>query len=146
MFAIRGRVQKGIGESNKTIKEQLPFFEKVCPEIIACHPGTINIRLDKPLVVFKPDFSTESVPWHPALKLIKKGEKFEFVNVILKIDGCEPVKSWIYKAQFSPYRDDPFIIEVIAPRINFSGTPDCTVEIISNCFDGVIAISDTNKR
>ncbi|MBF0547004.1 MAG: hypothetical protein HQM08_21360 [Candidatus Riflebacteria bacterium] len=146
MFSIKGKVQRGLGEAHKTLKEQMPYFEKVCPELAKCQLGTINIRLEKPVVVVKPDFQTEAVPWHPALKLIKKGEKFSFVKVKLKVEGREAVDAWIYKAQFSPYREDPFIIEVLAPRIDFSGTPDCSVEIISICHEGMIVISDFNHR
>ena len=63
---IKGKIQKGIGESSNTVKEQMPFFAKCFPEVTICKAATINILLEKPLVVISPDFTTEPLPWHPA--------------------------------------------------------------------------------
>ena len=60
---IKGKVQKGIGESSNTVKEQMPFFKKCFPEVTCCKAATINILLEKPLVVLSPDFTTEPLPW-----------------------------------------------------------------------------------
>ena len=137
---IKGKVQKGLGESQNTVKEQLPFFRECFPEVKDCKPGTINILLDKPLVIITPDFTTPPLPWHPAFKIVKGGEIFKFVRVILHIEGYPSVNCWIYKAQFSPYRDSPFYIEVLAPPIGFQGTPDCAVEVLSKGYEGFVVI------
>lgn len=137
---IRGKVQKGLGESQNTVKEQMPFFRECFPEVKDCKPATINILLEKPLVIITPDFTTAPLPWHPAFKIVKGGEIFRFLRITLTIDGYQPVRAWIYKAQFSPYRDNPFYIEVIAPPINFHGTPECTIEVESRSYDGVVVI------
>ena len=47
MGAIRGKIQKGLGESKNTVHEQMPFFKEVFPEVSQCKEGTINILLDK---------------------------------------------------------------------------------------------------
>lgn len=146
MGAIKGKVQKGLGESKNTVHEQMPFFKKVFPEVSKCKEGTINILLEKPLVIISPDFTTEPLPWHPAFKVIKGGEVFKFLRVSLKVEGCKPVDAWVYKAQFSPYHDNPYYIEVIAPPLDFSGTPECQIEVKSNCFEGLIVIGESETK
>lgn len=141
---IGGKIQKGIGESANTVKEQMPFFEKCFPEVSQCKAATINILLEKPLVVLSPDFTTEPLPWHPAFKVIKGGEVFKFLRIKLKIEGCDEVDGWIYKAQFSPYHDNPFYIEVLAPHINFKGTPDCKIMVTTGkCSEGYVVIGES---
>ena len=44
---IEGKIQKGIGESSNTVKEQMPFFKKCFPEVTCCKAATINILLEK---------------------------------------------------------------------------------------------------
>ena len=140
MIPIKGKIQKGKGESQNTLKEQMPFFKECFPEVAACKPGTINVLLEKPLVVIAPDFTTQPLPWHPAFKIVKGGEVFQFVRVNLIVDGLPSVKAWIYKAQFSPYRENPFYVEVLAPPVDFSGTPGCTIEVLSKGYDGIVII------
>lgn len=140
MISIRGKVQKGLGESQNTLKEQMPYFKDCFPEVGACMLGTINILLEHPLVVIAPDFTTQPLPWHPAFKIVKGGETFQFVRTNLTIDGLPSAKAWIYRAQFSPYRDNPFYIEILAPSLDFKGHPACTVEIISKCYEGIVVI------
>ncbi len=142
---IKGKIQKGIGESSNTVKEQMPFFEKCFPEVTCCKAATINILLEKPLVVLSPDFTTEPLPWHPAFKMVKGGEVFKFLRIKLKIDGFEEVKAWIYKAQFSPYHDNPYYIEVLAPKIDFVGTPNCTITVLGNCNEGYLVIGESKR-
>lgn len=142
---IKGKVQKGLGESQNTVREQMPFFRECFPEVKDCKPATINILLDKPLVVITPDYTTAPLPWHPAFKIVKGGEIFRFLRIILTIDGHPPVRAWVYKAQFSPYRDNPFYLEVLAPPINFQGTPGCTIEVESRSYEGVVVIGAAQR-
>ncbi len=143
MSAIRGKIQKGLGESKNTVREQLPFFRKCFPEVGNCKEGTINILLDKPLVILVPDFTTAPLPWHPAFKIVKGGEVFKFLRIRLTVDGCSPVNAWIYKAQFSPYHDNPYYVEVIAPEIGFTGTPACSIEVLSKCSEGLVVVGSS---
>ncbi len=145
MGAIRGKIQKGLGESKNTVREQMPFFKKVFPEVADCKEGTINILLEKPLVIISPDFTTEPLPWHPAFKIVKGGEVFKFLRISLKVENCEAVNAWVYKAQFSPYHDNPYYIEVLAPTIDFSGTPDCEIKVKANCFEGLVVIGESER-
>ena len=138
MISINGRVLKGKSESQNTLREQLPFFQECFPEVGTCKPGTLNIRLEKPLAILTPDFTTGPIPWHPALRLSKKGEIFQFIRTSLILEGQEPVPAWIYRAQFSPYRDDPFLVEVIAQPLKFHGLPSCRLEIATEAFEGII--------
>ena len=158
---IKGKIQKGIGESSNTVKEQMPFFEKCFPEVTCCKAATINILLasvslliyqvtinillEQPLVVLSPDFTTEPLPWHPAFKMVKGGEVFKFLRIKLQVAGFDEVNAWIYKAQFSPYQDNPYYIEVLAPKINFVGTPDCKVTVLGNCKEGYVVMGESKR-
>ncbi|HEY9070709.1 MAG TPA: hypothetical protein VIV61_10680 [Candidatus Ozemobacteraceae bacterium] len=142
MPAIKGKIQKGTGEGQNTVREQLPYFQECFPEVGVCRAGTINILLEQPLVVITPDFTTRPLPWHPAFRIVKGGETFQFVRIRLTVEGQEPVNAWIYRAQFSPYRDNPFYIEVIAPPVSFTGTPGCTIEVLTGCHTGLVVIGD----
>lgn len=145
MGIIKGKVQKGLGESKNTVREQMPFFRECFPEVANCKAGTINILLEKPLVILTPDFTSKPLPWHPAFKVVKGGEVFKFVRISITVEGCSPVKAWVYKAQFSPYHDNPFYIEVLAPPINFTGEPACTIEILNNCSEGFVVVDDSER-
>lgn len=145
MSLIRGSIKKGLGESNNTVKAQMPFFMNCFPEVANCKRATINILLEKPLVILHPDFTTEPLPWHPAFKVVKGGEIFKFLRIKLKIDGHEEVDAWVYKAQFSPYYTNPFYIEVLAEEIGFNGTPDCEIKIVSNCCSGYVVVGDSRQ-
>lgn len=145
MGAIRGKIQKGLGESKNTVREQMPLFRECFPEVGVCKEGTINILLDKPLVILSPDFTTEPLPWHPAFKIVKGGEVFKFLRIKLTVDGCEPVKAWVYKAQFSPYHDNPFYVEVLAPEIPFHGECGCSIEVMSKCSEGYVVIGESER-
>lgn len=138
MSSIRGKIQKGLGESKNTVKEQMPFFRQCFPEVKDCFCGTINVLLEKPLVILSPDYETDPLPWHPAFKVVKGGEVFRFLRIILTVDGCEPVKAWVYKAQFSPYHDNPYYLEIIAPKVDFAGTPCCSIEVCGSYSEGII--------
>lgn len=138
MISIRGKILQGSGQGQNTLKEQMPFFRDCFPEVGNCRPATINILLDKPLIVLNPDFTTQSVPWHPAFKVVKGGEVFQFVRIRLAVEGLAPVNAWIYRAQFSPYRENPFLIEVLAPALDFHGATQATVEVLSTAHEGVI--------
>ncbi|HNV69836.1 MAG TPA: hypothetical protein PKO06_09075 [Candidatus Ozemobacteraceae bacterium] len=146
MISIKGKVEKGKGESRNTIREQMPFFKDCFPEVADCQHGTLNIRLEKPLIILHPDFTTEPVPWHPALRISKKGEVFQFVRARLAIDGQEPTPVWIYRAQFSPYRDDPYVAEVLAPPLKFSGHPSCRLELATNAFEGIVIKGENRQQ
>lgn len=142
---IKGKVQKGIGESKNTVKEQMPFFEKCFPEVTNCKPATINVLLEKPLVILSPDFTTDPLPWHPAFKVVKGGEVFQFMRIRLKVDGCDEVNAWIYIAQFSPYHMNPYYIEILAPELPFKGTPDCEISVLGNCTEGFVVIGESKR-
>ena len=138
MIPIRGKILQGSGQGQNTLREQMPFFRDCFPEVSGCRAATINIRLEKPLIVLKPDFTTQSVPWHPAFKVVKGGEVFQFIRIRLGFQGSQPVDAWIYRAQFSPYREDPFMIEVLAPPIEFRDCKDVAIEILSPAHEGIV--------
>lgn len=146
MISIKGKLEKGKGESRNTLREQMPFFKDCFPEVADCQHGTLNIRLEKPLIILHPDFTTDPVPWHPALRISKKGEVFQFTRARLAVGSHEPVPVWIYRAQFSPYRDDPYLVEILAPSLKFSGHPDCRLELVSGAFEGIVVKGENRTQ
>ncbi len=142
---IKGKVQKGLGESSNTVKEQMPYFKNCFPEVTSCKAATINILLEKPLVILSPDFTTEPLPWHPAFKVVKGGEVFQFLRIKLRVEGCPEVAAWIYKAQFSPYQNNPYYIEVLAPQLKFNGTPNCEISVSGNCSEGYVVMGESKR-
>lgn len=151
MITIRGQVQQGQGKAKDTLREQMPYFAECFPEVAGCQPGTINILLEKPVVVLVPHFTTSPIPWHPGFKLVKNGEIFSFLRISLRMldpAPSAPVRAWIYQAQFSPYRNNPFYAEVIASKLSFSGTPRCEITIEAPCQEGVVVMAppDSGSR
>lgn len=140
MAIIRGKIQHGLGKSRDTIRAQLPYFKKCFPEVAGCHSGTINVLLEQPLVVITPDYTSEPLPWHPAFKIVKNGEIFRFLRINFRLPDREPTRAWVYRAQFSPYRNNPFYVEIIAPHIPGLGASACELEILSQCHAGIIVI------
>jgi hypothetical protein len=145
MGVIKGKVQKGRGESRNTVSEQMPFFKEIFPEVSVCKAATINILLEKPLVSITPDFITEPLPWHPAFRIVKGGEIFKFLRINLSLENHSAVDAWVYQAQFSPYQTNPYYIEVLAPDLGFTGTPEVFVEVKSNCYEGLVVIGQAER-
>lgn len=145
MKLLKGKVEMGRGEGQHTLREQMPLFSDCFPEVSVCKAATLNILLEKPLVIITPDFTTDPLPWHPAFKVVKGGEVFGFLRIKLTIEGKPTCDAWIYRAQFSPYRHNPFYVEVIAPPINYSGTPNCTIEFSSQAHEGLVVIGDGER-
>ena len=143
MPTVLGRVQSGQGKAHDTLREQMPYFRECFPEIRDIHPATLNILLEKPVVVLVPDFTSPPIPWHPGFRLMKGGEVFQFVRITLRLLEPQPgreVPAWIYRAQFSPYRDNPFYAEVLAPRLDLQGQPRCELTIASHCEEGLVVM------
>lgn len=114
MTIIKGKVVPGLGVASLTLRLQMPFFAKVFPEITGCHLASINIELEQALRIFNPDFTTPPVPWAGG-----GGEIFSFLRVSFEGpigSGLHP--SWFYIPHGSAHYYNPFLIEVIAPRLD----------------------------
>ncbi|GAB3447144.1 hypothetical protein [Insolitispirillum peregrinum] len=115
MLKINAEVVHGMGIACKNLKLQIPLFVGEFPEAAECFPGTINLRLENPVTLVRPDHRFGTMTWVPGSK---RREVFEFLKVGLNFSERPSVqKAWLYVAHNSPHRDDPHIHEVIAPEV-----------------------------
>ena len=114
MIIIKGYIQKGLGVATKTIAAQRPFFKAKLTEIKDCHNGTINLSLEKPLIIKNPDYYFSNIKWG------FYAEDFSFLKIKLQIDTHfnETYNCLIYEAHNSPHYIDPWCVEILAPFID----------------------------
>ena len=137
---LDAEVVAGFRYANWALKYQLPKIEPRFSEIRGCHPGTINLKLDKALRFNNLDYTTPSIAWHPQDPRVI--ERFSLIRVQLEHwRGGANHKAWIYIPHNSPYLFDPFRVEVIAMliagvrygdrfRLHIPPRPHRTAEII----------------
>jgi hypothetical protein len=112
---IKGKIQKGLGEASHTISRQKPFFKKYIKDIDHYYNGTINLLMEKPIIISHPDIITEPIEWTEGFK-----ETFEFLNIKLEMEAISKNTVYtglIYIAHGSPHFADPFYQEILAPNI-----------------------------
>jgi hypothetical protein len=115
-ISFDAEVVAGSRYTNWALKYQLPKIEPRFAEIRGCHPGSINLLLDKALRVNNPDYTTPPIAWHPQDPRVI--EKFSLTRVQLEHwRGGMTHKAWIYVPHNSPHLFDPFRVEVIATLI-----------------------------
>lgn len=144
MIEIHGQIIDGLGLATKFLKKQLPLICREFPELKKCHYGSINIRLDSPLRIERPDFVTRKINWG------EQKEIFHFTRIELELLPPGPAKTgprpaysaWIYGPQNSPHRTDPFIIEIIAQKINVRGRPPCRLRVERHSHQILLTIVD----
>ena len=127
-ITIRGKRTRGLGIATETVAAQMPQLVRSFPEIKDCFPGTINVELETPLVVERPDHQTGLMTW------IYKGapvtEHFGFLRIEFEAPpGAPRVPAWLYIASASPHRQTPRIHEVLAPRVEIPAVCDCAIHI-----------------
>ena len=137
---LDAQVVAGFRYANWALKYQLPKIEPRFSEIRGCHPGTINLKLDKALRFNNLDYTTPSIAWHPQDPRVI--ERFSLIRVQLEHwRGGASHKAWIYIPHNSPYLVDPFRVEVITMliagvrygdrfRLHIPPRPHRTAEII----------------
>ncbi|MDP9173320.1 MAG: hypothetical protein M3O30_05580 [Planctomycetota bacterium] len=132
MIEIHGQIIDGLGLATRFLKKQLPLICREFPELKKCRPGTINIELETPLRIERPDYITRKINWG------EQKEVFHFTRAEFELlppgparPGPRPVYgAWIYGPQNSPHRTNPFIIEIICERrIELRGRPPCRIRL-----------------
>jgi len=127
MTTIRGRRARGLGIATETVAAQFPQLVRSFPELDGCFHGTINVELERPLVVDRPDHQTGDITW-----FYKDGravtERFGFLRIEFEAPlGAPRVRAWLYVASASPHRQTPHIHEVLAPRLDIPAQCDCAI-------------------
>src|SRR5687768_6916137 len=100
VLVLSGLRQKGSNNANKNIPRQKPLIADALPEIasevMAWHDGTLNIHLEKLLLVARPDY-VAFVDWAPKQDANAGGELFWLVRCKLEIMKLQQtVDAFIY--------------------------------------------------
>lgn len=121
MILVDGKTKAGLGVASRCIAMQMPLLAAEFPEIRDCRRGTINVELEHPLHIDRPDHETAPIAWHP-----KMTERFSFLRCQFECPtGSKPVSAWIYIAHGSPHFAKVNYFEVLAQSLGdiASGTP-----------------------
>ena len=110
---ICGVKRSGFGTASQNIKIQFPFLNKQFDDISNCFYGTINIELEKDLIIINPDFTSNPINWAE-----NNCEVFSFLKVKLRIVRVNKyIDSWIYLPYNSPHRKNLKMHEIICEKI-----------------------------
>lgn len=121
----------GEGKAGRTIAIQLPLIAQTFPEIRSCHPGTINLELESPLIIVRPDHRTQPIKWKQNLEI---GEVFDLVRIRLETRLGDTVHdAWLYIAHRSEHRKNLSHHELIAPFLKLDGIQEFVVDIMPPC-------------
>ena len=125
MVEIDGRIIRGFSWATKYLKTQIPLIARQFPEIARCHRGSINVLLDKPLRIHKPDFITREIDWG-VMKEVFHFTRIRFA-LLPRTGRPRTHKAWIYGPQNSPHRGNVFYVEVITRKIDLGRIKRCRI-------------------
>lgn len=116
-FSITGTPTGGLGWATTTVALQKPLMEPYLPELSGCHPATINLRLETNLRIEKADVVTPPLDWSVDWKEKRMPpERFWLTRMEFEVVGkTGRILGWIYDAEFSPHRPNPWFVEFLAP-------------------------------
>ncbi|MGY2227689.1 glycosyltransferase family 9 protein [Pseudomonas tolaasii] len=130
VITLHARIVAGLGVATGTLARQLPLISQAFPEVGECYPGTINLLLERPLVVTRPDHRTAPIAWTPSGRIT---EVFDLVRIELELDHSPlRVPAWLYIAHGSLHRQTPSTHEVIAQALDLEGIQGCRIHLRAN--------------
>ena len=139
-LTLQAQIVPGLGVATGTLARQLPLIAQEFPEVACCFPGTLNLKLELPLVVTRPDHRTLPLAWTPSGRT---REVFELLQIELECAHLPaPVTAWLYVAHRSPHRATPTLHEVIAPLLEISDVRQCRIHLPS---DAVSVVADMHQ-
>jgi hypothetical protein len=104
MMTLTATVIKGLGAATANLKKQLPPIAEEFPEVRDCFHGTLNVELERGLLVLSADHRTKPVNWDPAHA---PGEVFDFLRIRFEApEGSEAIPAWLYIPHNSDHRMD----------------------------------------
>ena len=123
--------QKTNWEGHVSIYYQKKFLKKnyynFYQELEKCEMATINIEFKNKFIPISWEYVFDKVYWLPHSNTWY--EKLSF-NPITLIHRNSITKAWLYMASKSPHKNNNYLIEVIAPKIqDLQYNDTCTVEI-----------------
>jgi hypothetical protein len=129
MLYLHGKIIHGLGLATGYLAMQIPLIARRFPEIRDCHFGSINLRLDKPVRIVRPDHTTREIDWGVMKEI------FDFTRVTIeplkkRMGRNRKYRAWIYGPRNSPHRGDAFHLEIIVDqKIDLKGVKRCLVRI-----------------
>ncbi len=126
--SLRGSLVRGLGVAIHTVALQVRHLRHYLPQIDGYYPATINLRLEAPVCIVEPDVRTPPLVWLSSVP----PEIFSLVSIRLEPLAPSPrpaVAAHIYQAHLSPHMADPWVIEVLAPRLDLAGVSECRVHL-----------------
>ena|SRR5260221_14392742 len=116
--------------ASANLPRQLPLIGAQFPEIRNAFPGTINLQLEKPLLVMGYDHRTPPLKWQEDAS---PPEVFDIVRVKFETLG-KITDTWLYIPHGSPHRLDLLSHEIIAPSmIEIADGQSCLLHILRKC-------------
>jgi hypothetical protein len=128
MIAIQGTRTKGLGDATRNLAKQLPLIVEQFPEVADCHRGSINLRLDTPLRIEKPDFITHKINWGDQREVFHL-TRIKIIPSLQSAVANASYPAWIYGPQNSPHRTNPFLVEIISQRLDIDGVTRFALQI-----------------
>jgi CTP-dependent riboflavin kinase len=114
MIEINGFKRPGLGAAQNSINKQFALLIKKYSPISNCYKATINVQLDKKLIVLKPDCRTDPIQWDTKFQ----EEIFDFLEIILFIPRLNKgFRAWLYIPHYSVHRRRKDLHEVLCERI-----------------------------
>ncbi|MFV3290655.1 glycosyltransferase family 9 protein [Pseudomonas sp. NY11955] len=132
-LVVDAQIVSGLGVATGTLARQLPMISRSFPEVAACHPGTLNLQLSRPLRLIHPHHRSAPLAWTPSGRT---REVFDLLRVQLEFDHlAHRVPAWLYVAHGSPHRQNPMLHEVIATRLELNGAKRCRMHLPAHAVD-----------
>ncbi len=94
---------------------QMPHFAKLCLDLSAFHPATLNVSISPhSFQIVEPRITFRSVKWHPT----EPAEDFSFYDVRVTLPGNDAVSGLIYQPhpETKPeHFQKPDVLELLLP-------------------------------
>jgi hypothetical protein len=131
---ISATTQRGAGVASKNIKFQMPHLIWQLPELKNIHTATINILLDRPLLISRLDRTTLPIPWWDVDNSSPQGrwhiERFSILPVLFEHPINAPTKeAWLFVSHDSAYFK--------AARTPLVGFCFKAIEVVTQKIDGL---------
>ena len=128
----------GLGLATTTVAKQYEHLVREFPDIKDVHKwGTLNLRLEYPLRILNPDFTTSPIEWEPGFT-----EQFSLTRIEIQLcaQAENPQPAWIYVAHRSPHRANTLFIELLTATLQIKDGDPLLVHLPSYRYTSCILL------
>jgi hypothetical protein len=128
MIKLPAKIVSGHGLASKNLPAQLPLLCKYIDALKDCHPGTINVLIEQPVRIVRPDVVTEPLKWSDQ----HAPEVFHLTAVEFRMPtpgGERGYSAWVYGPQNLPHRADPYRMQILTGAIELPKDGRCWMKI-----------------